>query len=224
MRRIILFITALLISSTALKAQSVFEFAMKNHKDSQNFFAITSDPGVIELCRQQLELSDKKRNLHINGEIDYGNGGHNENWNWHFIPGKWTLAEASVEVCDGNPPMIEDDLSYWIDTLGQFCPWNSMVVREVTSDAGRDRQFGSKTLKIFPSPSREKLSVILPGSGSTAIEISLYNLLGNEMLSKSLQGAGLKGISLDVSKIESGLYLLIIKTPHKVFKEKVIIE
>ncbi len=224
MKRILLIITALLISFSALKAQSVFEFAMKNRIGSQNFFAITSDPAVIELCRRQLELPENKRNLHINGEIDYGSGGHNENWNWHFVPGKWTLAEASVEVCDGNPPMLEDDLSYWIDTLGQFCPWNSIVIREVTSDAGKERQFNNKTLKIFPSPSKEKLSVILPGSGSAKIEINLYNLLGNEMLSKSIQGAGLKGISLDVSKIESGIYLLIIKTPHKVFKEKVIIE
>ena len=94
------------------------------------FVAETSDPEVIRVARQQLELPVDERQLHINGPIARGNGGHNPSWSWHFIPDEWRLAEVSIELCDGIPQMVEDDLSYWIDEVGSFCPWGSYVAAE----------------------------------------------------------------------------------------------
>ena len=122
------------------KSERYFEFVMRPDYD-QNFITITSDTDVISLLEQQLALSLEERNWHINGAIDYGNGGHNLGWGWHFIPNEWIIAQASIEICDGNPDMIEEDLYYWIDILGSFCPWNSVVYREIPGicgDANRD--------------------------------------------------------------------------------------
>lgn len=118
------------ISNNGGEESRYFEFT---HGDSEDysFVAKTSDPEVIEKLENQLELPFDKRNLHIHGKIERGNGGHNINWSWHFTPDKWDMVEISVEVCDGRPHMVEENLDYWIDNVGRFCPWSSRVVGEV---------------------------------------------------------------------------------------------
>jgi hypothetical protein len=104
-----------------------FEFVTTG---DEHFFASTSNPDIIEKARQQLALPEEERNLFINGEIERGTN-QNNGWSWHFVPGEWDLVEASIEVCDGRPSDVEEDLDYWVDNVGRFCPWSSQVVREV---------------------------------------------------------------------------------------------
>jgi hypothetical protein len=100
----------------------------------QLIIAATDNPTVITDLENELALEQSERTKHINGFIDYGNGGHNYSWDWHFIPSQWTLADVSIEVCDGTPAMVNDDLDYWINTVKSFCPWSSRVVKELTED------------------------------------------------------------------------------------------
>ena len=109
-----------------------FRFGMHGDDDgSDDFVARTSDVDIISVARSQLALPDSERALHINGPIERGNGGHNLDWGWHFTPSAWTLAGVSIEVCDGGPQAVEDDLDYWVDTVQSFCPWSSYVKEEV---------------------------------------------------------------------------------------------
>lgn len=105
-----------------------FEFVTTG---DEHFFAQTSNPEVIEKARQQLSLPEEERNLFINGEIERG-AEQNNDWSWHFVPGEWDLVETSIEVCDGRPSAVEEDLDYWVDDVGRFCPWSSHVLREVS--------------------------------------------------------------------------------------------
>ena len=68
-------------------------------------------------------LPEDERMLHINGYLDYGDAGFNEPWSWHIIPNNWALAEMSIGVCNGAPEDVENDLDYWINTVGQLCNW-----------------------------------------------------------------------------------------------------
>jgi hypothetical protein len=65
------------------------------------------------------------------GSIVEGDGGYNEPWSWHMVPSTVDTADASIELCDGRPSFIEDDLDYWLDTVGQFCPWGATVVERI---------------------------------------------------------------------------------------------
>jgi hypothetical protein len=108
-------------------------FLFKMHGDvsgEQDFRAMTSDADVIAMARDQLLLPENERNMFISGPIDRGNGGHNFDWNWHFVPDQWTLTEFAIELCDGNAVLVSQDVDYWVDTVGQFCPWDSYVARE----------------------------------------------------------------------------------------------
>ncbi len=96
-----------------------------------NFVAVTTDSLVISQLEAQLALPEGKRPMHLNGPIGRGDGGHNLNWDWHFLPGKWVLAEVSIELCDGTPSYVNDNLDYFVDTVGQYCPWGSYVLKKL---------------------------------------------------------------------------------------------
>jgi hypothetical protein len=42
-----------------------------------------------------------------------------------------SFAEATIELCDGCPQFLEDDLDYWIDTVQHFCPWTTRVAQRL---------------------------------------------------------------------------------------------
>ena len=112
-----------------------FHFTM--HGDTsgvQDFRASTDDPEVLAAARAELLLPVEDRRMFIIGPIDRGNGGDNLDWNWHFVPSQWSLTEAAIELCDGNAVLVSQDVDYWVDTVGQFCPWSSYVAYEVAAE------------------------------------------------------------------------------------------
>lgn len=108
-----------------------YEFTHENDDISYTIVAKTSEPEVISAIEDELQKPFDERNMHINGEIARGNEGYNSDWSWHFIENQWSLAEISTEVCDGRPGFVEEDLDYWVDQVGNFCPWSARVVGEV---------------------------------------------------------------------------------------------
>ncbi len=61
-----------------------------------------------------------------NGALAYGDGGVNAPHNWHMVG--TTLADMTIEVCDGTASMVDEDLVYWVETVGRFCPWTATVI------------------------------------------------------------------------------------------------
>ena len=64
-----------------------------------------------------------------NGALRSGAGGasHNEPWSWHMDPEDFEMAEATIELCDGTPSLVEADLEAWM-VVGRFCPWGAELV------------------------------------------------------------------------------------------------
>ena len=48
-------------------------------------------------------------------------------WTWHANPAAMSFVDFAIELCDGCPFHIEEDKSYWLDTVGQYCPWTARV-------------------------------------------------------------------------------------------------
>ncbi len=65
-----------------------------------------------------------------NGPLMRGSGmaNHNAPWSWHLDPEMTSMAEVTIEVCDGAPSFVEDNLDYFVDDIGQYCPWNAELV------------------------------------------------------------------------------------------------
>jgi len=48
-------------------------------------------------------------------------------WTWHVDPQNVTFADAAIELCDGLPSHIEANKTYWLGTVGSYCPWAAVV-------------------------------------------------------------------------------------------------
>lgn len=95
---------------------------------SQTFQVRVSDPATIQRATQLIGSDDQPVLL---GALARGDGGFNEPWSWHLVPGTIQFADLTTEVCDGCPRMLEQDTGYWVDTVGRFCPWTSRIVARV---------------------------------------------------------------------------------------------
>ncbi len=131
--RILLLTIFVIVGTVADAAESrgltLFTVALHGIEDEE-FVVGTDDPELIRVCREQLDLPVDERDLHVNGVIDHGHGGFNLGREWHHEIGSWQLAEASVALCDGLPSDVADDLEYWIEEVGNFCPWSSYIAAE----------------------------------------------------------------------------------------------
>ena len=117
--------------SIMIPAQArIFEFA---HRGSDyTFRAWTTDTAVIARVEAQLALPENDRTMHINGEIleQAESCNLNPGWSWYFKPDGWDLAEISIELCDGNPQYVEENLEDYLH-INRYCPWSSYVLLEV---------------------------------------------------------------------------------------------
>ena len=109
----------------------IFSVGIHGAGEESNYVVATDNDVLIDQCRAQLELPEAERILHINGFLDYGDGGFNQPWSWHIIPNEWVLAEMSIGVCNAYPEDVENDLDYWINTVGQLCNWSSFIAEEI---------------------------------------------------------------------------------------------
>lgn len=91
----------------------------------EEFRALVTDPEVAADLTARLQAGVEGV---LSGELVAGDGGFNAPWSWHWDPQSVHAAELAIEVCDGRPSMVEEDLSYWLGTVERFCPWGARVV------------------------------------------------------------------------------------------------
>lgn len=62
------------------------------------------------------------------GKLFRGQVSYNKPWSWHIDSEDIEMAEFTIELCDGLPSHVEENLDYWVDTVGRFCPWSAELV------------------------------------------------------------------------------------------------
>ena len=133
-KTIVVFITLAVLVGCQDPAQDdlnnyrVFEFEVT--ADKTRMRAKASSEELIRSLEVELAVPFEQRSHHVNGAIARGTNG-NMGWSWHYVPDEWSLAEVSMELCDGVPSDIDGNPSYWIDTVGTFCPWSARLLKEV---------------------------------------------------------------------------------------------
>ncbi|MCI0438933.1 MAG: hypothetical protein L0177_07345 [Chloroflexi bacterium] len=90
--------------------------------EGEQFKVWVTNPDTIE---QVLALQSGAAVGFPNGTLRAGpgEGNHNAPWSWHLDPEATEIVELSIELCDGMPSFIENDLGYWLETVGRYCPW-----------------------------------------------------------------------------------------------------
>lgn len=96
--------------------------------DGEVFRVWVTNPATIE---QIIALRDGKSQANIpNGAIREGpgQGNHNAPWSWHLDPEEIEMAEMTIELCDGRPTYVEENLAEFVNTVGRYCPWSARLV------------------------------------------------------------------------------------------------
>ena len=62
------------------------------------------------------------------GRVVRGSVPYNQPWSWHIDSELISMAEFTIELCDGKPSQVEANLDYWVDTVQYFCPWSAKLV------------------------------------------------------------------------------------------------
>jgi hypothetical protein len=93
--------------------------------NGDNFEVYATDPEAIQLLTDNYHGLN---NMFVMGRLVIGNGGFNSPWSWHLDPDHVTMAEFSIELCDGTPSEMEHNLPYWLFQVETFCPWSSKVI------------------------------------------------------------------------------------------------
>lgn len=84
-----------------------------------------------ETIQQVFDLRDGMSQASIPiGPVRLGPGRaeHNLPWSWHIDPEEVAMAEATIELCDGRPSFVEEDVEGWIESVGSYCPWSARLV------------------------------------------------------------------------------------------------
>jgi hypothetical protein len=96
--------------------------------DGEIFAIWVTNPETIEDI-YALQSGESNANIPI-GPIQHGPGAanHNAPWNWHFDPEETEMAEVTIELCDGRPSYVEENVDEFVDVVGSYCPWSAQIV------------------------------------------------------------------------------------------------
>lgn len=92
--------------------------------DGSTFRAVLEQPADIAAVEAAL-AGDGDAGI-PNGNLAYGDSGVNAPHGWHMVD--TMLADITIELCDGTASMVDDDIEYWVETVGRFCPWSATVI------------------------------------------------------------------------------------------------
>jgi hypothetical protein len=90
--------------------------------DAEEYKIRLTDPADIDIARQLLageEAPSIPNGIVVRGEADV-----NEGYTWHIDPESVEFADLTVEVCDGRPSDVEQNLI----TSDRYCPWDATVI------------------------------------------------------------------------------------------------
>ncbi len=94
--------------------------------NGERFSIFITNPQTID---QVIALSHGQSDATIpSGRVRRGRVSYNTPWSWHIDSQDITMAEVTIELCDGTPSYLEAHLDDWIDTVGYFCPWSAELV------------------------------------------------------------------------------------------------
>jgi len=77
-------------------------------------------------------------------------------------------------------------------------------------------------ISVFPNPCKEVLYIDIDEQASQAAFIELYDITGSIVLEGTYNSLSSNGL-LQLTNIKKGCYQLLIKTPHHVFRQKVVV-
>jgi hypothetical protein len=126
-----MFFSSPAVAATDTEAYFAFEYP----PSSETFTIKLTDPDKIQQARDILSGKQQDR-THVMGKIIKSKAPYNSNWDFQLDPSSIQFFAFAIEVCDASTRYVEDHLDEAGGAFlpgGFWCPWNSRLVKEVSS-------------------------------------------------------------------------------------------
>ena len=120
----------------------------------ERFTMLVTDQQAIQ---DALDNINGLNNMHPIGVLDFGDGGFNQPWGWHYKPETVAMTAFSTEVCDAEPHFVQENLGYWVNTVKYYCPWAAKIIS------------ASQTVPIYAGSANPVLAMGLAGLPTLAL-------------------------------------------------------
>lgn len=144
---------------------------------------------------------------------------------------EWAFNASTIPPAFGNEtfntftPVIalpEDGKDYYLhartkcNSMFEFSTWSTVPLRTSMTNVSNINASGS--INIYPNPAGDFIYIELAGTAKAEGNISVYNIVGQNMMSEQLEKNG----KLDVSSLPKGIYTLRYDTGAGVLQSKFI--
>lgn len=135
----------------------------------------------------------------------------------------WTLIEATkqkaacrfLNATTGWSGGFFNDNPMFASGDGIF-KWNNTV-----NLATKSNVFNDSSVKVYPNPSTDNLTILLPTKYNSNLKIEIIDLLGRVSLSNFIQNQNYEEIKIDISKLSKGNYILKIAVDDEIVVKKI---
>ena len=80
-------------------------------------------------------------------------------------------------------------------------------------------------ITVFPNPANEEIGIIVPNDEMLQYTVSLFDLTGRKVSSRTLNSGGTEDfqINLNVGEVQNGIYILLIDNGKESFKKRIVV-
>jgi len=132
------------------------------------------------------------------------------------------IPEGNIELVTFNKDV--DELLTWSDALGGNLNADEVPVHTHTGDA-TDVEDIMSTIEynVFPNPAENMFWISLNNTGSDSVSISLLNLHGQVLQTRSVNERGFTEVKFNVSDLPPGMYIIQLDDQTNTFLEKIML-
>lgn len=170
----------------------------------------------VNAANQTIGWGDQDDSGMINGTYCYGTS--YGQYNYFVDAGYDQTYDSNNHLFDGH--MIGETRTVTYDNMSQYNgvdgydlvnPTEILDIKDVTEPLN--------SFSVFPNPANNKLTIKLNTNYSKETTIVLYAINGKKVLEQNING---EEINLDISKLDKGIYILMLQGSSGVITEKIV--
>lgn len=127
-------------------------------------------------------------------------------WQWNFGNGTGASVQNPLKTY-ANADSVYHVCLTASNSFGSSAP----VCKDVTTHVGINDPVFSATINMFPNPTTGKVRITFEGGVTHETEVTVYNVIGEGVVSTTKFKAGANFIEMDMSSLVSGLYFVKIQ-------------
>jgi len=138
-----------------------------------------------------------------------------------FSGGNWSVEDSLVYFVQTNEGIVWKMI---FTGFGGSTNGNFIFSKEKVGQVGvEDVIANTEVFDVYPNPARENMNIVFNSNGR--VNMSIYSITGNLMKEKIVSAtSGLNTYNLDLSGIQSGVYLLQLNDGRSIATKRIIVE